>query len=94
MRIPRIYHAGPLSIGSEITLDEDASNHVGRVLRMTAGQRLELFDGTNLTFAADEKLGVKPFCYLYRVNGQRHQLNFVQRKEEMQAYPQYTESIR
>ncbi|MGB8926938.1 MAG: 16S rRNA (uracil(1498)-N(3))-methyltransferase, partial [Pantoea agglomerans] len=29
MRIPRIYHAGPLSIGSEITLDDDASNHVG-----------------------------------------------------------------
>ena len=44
MRIPRIYHPDPLSIGSEITLDEDASNHVGRVLRMTAGQRLELFD--------------------------------------------------
>ncbi len=53
MRIPRIYHSEPLTSHSEITLDEDASNHVGRVLRMTSGQRLELFDGTNLTFAAE-----------------------------------------
>ena len=53
MRIPRIYHSESLTSGSEIALDEDASNHVGRVLRMTSGQRLELFDGTKLTFAAE-----------------------------------------
>jgi len=53
MRIPRIYHAEPLVVGSEILLDEEAANHVGRVLRMSAGQRLELFDGTNLTFSAE-----------------------------------------
>lgn len=53
MRIPRIYHAHPLTSGSEIALDEDASNHVGRVLRMQAGQPLELFDGSNQTFAAE-----------------------------------------
>ncbi|RRZ97021.1 16S rRNA (uracil(1498)-N(3))-methyltransferase [Erwinia sp. 198] len=53
MRIPRIYHAEPLVVGSEVLLNEEAANHVGRVLRMNAGQRLELFDGTNLTFSAE-----------------------------------------
>lgn len=53
MRIPRIYHAEPLVVGSEVFLNEEAANHVGRVLRMNAGQRLELFDGTNLTFSAE-----------------------------------------
>ena len=53
MRIPRIYHSEPLHVGSEIDLEEDAANHVGRVLRMSAGQQLELFDGTNLTFSAE-----------------------------------------
>lgn len=53
MRIPRIYHAQPVHVGSEITLDDDAANHVGRVLRMTSGQHVELFDGSNLTFAAE-----------------------------------------
>ncbi len=52
MRIPRIYHPEPLIVGSEIALCDEAANHVGRVLRMNPGQMLELFDGTNLTFAA------------------------------------------
>lgn len=59
MRIPRIYHSETLTSGSEIMLDEDASGHVGRVLRMTSGQRLELFDGSNLTFAAEITLADK-----------------------------------
>ena len=53
MRIPRIFHPEPLETGSETALCEDAANHVGRVLRMVPGQALELFDGTNLTFAAE-----------------------------------------
>ncbi|ORM72812.1 16S rRNA (uracil(1498)-N(3))-methyltransferase [Pantoea wallisii] len=53
MRIPRIYHPHPLAVNSEIFLEEDAANHVGRVLRMTAGQQVELFDGSNLTFSAE-----------------------------------------
>ncbi|MBD8162667.1 16S rRNA (uracil(1498)-N(3))-methyltransferase [Erwinia persicina] len=53
MRIPRIYHPEPLETGRETALCEDAANHVGRVLRMVPGQPLELFDGTNLTFAAE-----------------------------------------
>ncbi|MEW5288518.1 16S rRNA (uracil(1498)-N(3))-methyltransferase [Erwinia papayae] len=65
MRIPRIFHPEPLTVSSEIALSEDAANHVGRVLRMTAGQPLELFDGSNLTFAAEivrvDKKNVRAF---------------------------------
>ena len=53
MRIPRIFHPDALVVGSEIALSDEAANHVGRVLRMNPGQALELFDGTNLTFAAE-----------------------------------------
>ena len=53
MRIPRIFHPETLTAGSEIALSDEAANHVGRVLRMGAGQALELFDGTNLTFSAE-----------------------------------------
>lgn len=53
MRIPRIYHPEPLQINTTISLGDDAANHVGRVLRMTAGQKLELFDGSNQTFSAE-----------------------------------------
>lgn len=52
MRIPRIYHPERLVSHSEIELSEDAANHVGRVLRMTQGQQLELFDGSHQVFAA------------------------------------------
>ncbi|MEM6162323.1 16S rRNA (uracil(1498)-N(3))-methyltransferase [Erwinia sp. P6884] len=52
MRIPRIFHPETLTQGSEISLSDDAANHVGRVLRMAPGQALELFDGSNLTFTA------------------------------------------
>ncbi|PHM64408.1 16S rRNA -N-methyltransferase [Xenorhabdus stockiae] len=53
MRIPRIYHPAPLTVGAEISLSDDAANHVGRVLRMSNGQRLQLFDGSNQIFNAE-----------------------------------------
>lgn len=52
MRIPRIYSPQPLSIGSLQTLDDDAANHVGRVLRMQAGQTLQLFNGDGQDYTA------------------------------------------
>lgn len=45
MRIPRIFHPAPLSMGSVIELGEDAANHVVRVLRLSTGAPLILFDG-------------------------------------------------
>ncbi|CAB1225863.1 MULTISPECIES: 16S rRNA (uracil(1498)-N(3))-methyltransferase [Serratia] len=53
MRIPRIYHPQPLIDHAEIALSEDAANHIGRVLRMGAGQALQLFDGSNQVFDAE-----------------------------------------
>ncbi|KLU15490.1 MULTISPECIES: 16S rRNA (uracil(1498)-N(3))-methyltransferase [Xenorhabdus] len=52
MRIPRIYHPELLSTGVEVYLSDDAANHVGRVLRMSNGQALQLFDGSNQVFDA------------------------------------------
>lgn len=54
MRTPRIFHPEPLPPGGgEIELSDDGANHVGRVLRMTAGEALQLFDGSNQVFPAE-----------------------------------------
>ena len=45
MRIPRIFTDSPLAVGGQCQLDDNAANHVGRVLRMQAGQALLLFNG-------------------------------------------------
>ncbi len=45
MRIPRIYTDQPLSGRQGITLDEEQSHYLLRVLRMDAGRELILFDG-------------------------------------------------
>lgn len=52
MRIPRIYHAEALALGSEIELNDDAANHVGRVLRLREGAELALFCGNNMLYQA------------------------------------------
>lgn len=52
MRIPRIYHPESLKNQSICQLSEDAANHVGRVLRMTEGEQIELFDGSNHIYPA------------------------------------------
>ena len=53
MRKPRIYHPELLTVGQQVALSDDAANHVGRVLRMGAGQPLQLFDGSNQLFEAE-----------------------------------------
>ncbi|MBT0723539.1 16S rRNA (uracil(1498)-N(3))-methyltransferase [Rosenbergiella sp. S61] len=53
MRIPRIFHPETLQNHQRIQLSEDAANHVGRVLRMVAGQQVLLFDGSNHVFLSD-----------------------------------------
>ncbi|WP_413111023.1 16S rRNA (uracil(1498)-N(3))-methyltransferase [Thaumasiovibrio sp. DFM-14] len=52
MRIPRIYHPHPLPEQGVVSLEADAANHVGRVLRMQPGQSVVLFDGSNAEFPA------------------------------------------
>lgn len=45
MRIPRIFEPTPLRSGQQLALSDDGANHVGRVLRMSVGEALVLFDG-------------------------------------------------
>lgn len=52
MRIPRIYTDSPLAEGCTAALDENAAQHVGRVLRMQPGQDLRLFNGDGQDYPA------------------------------------------
>ncbi|MCG8609375.1 MAG: 16S rRNA (uracil(1498)-N(3))-methyltransferase, partial [Pseudomonadales bacterium] len=52
MRIPRIYTAQPLCVGSDAELDEIATHHIAKVLRMQVGQFLELFNGDQQNYQA------------------------------------------
>ncbi|WP_345880928.1 16S rRNA (uracil(1498)-N(3))-methyltransferase [Shewanella algae] len=52
MRVPRIYHTGPITPGQVLSLDDDASAHVGRVLRMTSGEQISLFNGDGKDYPA------------------------------------------
>ncbi len=45
MRIPRIFTAQSLQAGERVDLEAGASQHIARVLRMEAGNRLVLFNG-------------------------------------------------
>jgi len=52
MRIPRIYHNGDLVLDLSVELDDEAANHVGRVLRMQPEQDLILFNGDGHDYQA------------------------------------------
>ena len=45
MKPPRVYHRAPMQVGRDATLDEAASRHLTRVLRMRSGEAVTLFDG-------------------------------------------------
>ncbi|WP_231759271.1 16S rRNA (uracil(1498)-N(3))-methyltransferase [Microbulbifer elongatus] len=53
MRIPRIFSSEPLSGQSEVQLDEAASRHLVKVLRLGPGRPLVLFDGSGGEYAAE-----------------------------------------
>ncbi|MFO7594499.1 MAG: 16S rRNA (uracil(1498)-N(3))-methyltransferase [Pseudomonadota bacterium] len=52
MRSPRIFHPEPLTAHSRVNLNDNAARHVARVLRLTEGASLTLFDGTGGQFPA------------------------------------------
>ncbi|MBY4678358.1 16S rRNA (uracil(1498)-N(3))-methyltransferase [Marinobacterium arenosum] len=52
MRIPRFYHPGPLQSGSDVELADDAVQHIARVLRMRAGESIQLFNGDGVEYDA------------------------------------------
>ncbi|MGB0893426.1 MAG: 16S rRNA (uracil(1498)-N(3))-methyltransferase [Parashewanella sp.] len=45
MRIPRIYQTGTITVNQPLALDEEGAGHIGRVLRMSQGEQLVLFNG-------------------------------------------------
>lgn len=53
MRIPRIYTSQSLSMSDSVLLDKEAGNHVSRVLRMTKGQQVELFNGDGHSYFSE-----------------------------------------
>lgn len=55
-------HPELITVGREIALSDDAANHVGRVLRMGAGQAIQLFDGSNQVFDAEITRADKKAC--------------------------------
>ena len=52
MRLSRIYHPAPLAAGGRAELGDAAANHVVRVLRLSVGAPLILFNGAGGEFAA------------------------------------------
>ncbi len=52
MRIPRIFTEQTLITGKLVQLEETASHHLSKVLRMQAGRELILFNGTGGEFTA------------------------------------------
>jgi len=52
MRTPRIYHPETIHQLGSLTLSDDATSHIGRVLRMKEGQDVLLFDGSGAEFPA------------------------------------------
>ena len=48
----RLFHAGPLAAGALLRLDAESSHHALRVLRLAAGDSVEVFDGRGRRCAA------------------------------------------
>ncbi|MDR1709338.1 MAG: 16S rRNA (uracil(1498)-N(3))-methyltransferase [Candidatus Accumulibacter sp.] len=51
MNPPRFFVSVPLAVGARVELPPGAARHVGRVLRMRAGEALTLFDGRGGEYA-------------------------------------------
>lgn len=52
MRVPRIYHPEPLTVGQSVVLTADAFQHTIKVLRLKAADPIELFCGDGNNYAA------------------------------------------
>lgn len=53
MRVTRTYVDMPLMVGAEVTLPEDVVAHLGRVLRLSAGDACVLFNGDGHDYQAE-----------------------------------------
>ena len=52
MRIPRFYFPDALALGARVPLPKDAAHHAARVLRMSEGDAVSLFNGDNHLYRA------------------------------------------
>ena len=81
MRIPRIHTPQALHLGATLALDEDAANHVGRVLRMQPGDALILFNGDGQDYTAQihqvSKRGVDVVLTSAKPNGRESPLQIL-----------------
>jgi len=81
MRIPRIHTDAPLTVGEECELDDNAAQHVGRVLRMQPDQELLLFNGDGHDYqariVAASKKNVTVDVYQQQDNGTESPLKVV-----------------
>lgn len=53
MRTIRVFVAEPLAIGATVSLGEQAAGHVARVLRLKAGDAVQLFNGDGQQYAGE-----------------------------------------
>jgi 16S rRNA (uracil1498-N3)-methyltransferase len=52
-RTPRVFVHAPLAAGQRLTLEGEAAAHLGRVLRVRAGEAVVLFDGSGPEFEGE-----------------------------------------
>ena len=77
MRLTRIHVPSPLAAASELLLPEAAVGHVARVLRLRAGARIVLFDGSGADFLAE----------ISEVEGSRVRARILERVEGLPESP-------
>ncbi len=53
MRIPHIYHSGDIKLNQIVNLCSDAAGHIVRVLRMSTGDKVSLFNGSGGEFLCE-----------------------------------------
>jgi 16S rRNA (uracil1498-N3)-methyltransferase len=58
-RTPRLFVHAPLAAGQQLTLEGEAAAHLGRVLRVRAGEAVVLFDGTGPEFAGEVRAATR-----------------------------------
>ncbi|NMH59242.1 16S rRNA (uracil(1498)-N(3))-methyltransferase [Alteromonas ponticola] len=53
MRIPRLFHPGPIAVDTEFELSAEATHHVANVLRLKPGHPVVLFNGDGNEYSAE-----------------------------------------
>ena len=68
LRLSRIYTAQPLLSADSVELADSASHYLTRVLRLSEGDSVILFNGDGRDYSG-EVYGIQPQCLFIRING-------------------------